>query len=77
MIMVNGVIYKQSYNYHTKGIHINKCKKIKLSLDEITKEFVKIKCDDCEATGKFIMPDGIFETCVCCKGCGYVYANVI
>ena len=72
-----GVIYKQSYNYHTEGIPINKCKKIKLRLEEIVKGFVKIACDDCDATGEFVMPDGTFDKCVCCKGQGFVYMNTL
>ena len=74
---MRGIVYKQAYNYHIRGIPINEIRSIKVSKKELMKEFIRIKCEECGGTGKFGMPDGVEEECVCCKGSGFNLANLV
>lgn len=53
------VVYKQTYR-RVQAIRWVSSKAL----------FTKIKCQDCEGTGLFILPDDSKWPCVCCKGIG-------
>ena len=74
---MKATIYKQSYNYHTLNLPINKPKHIRLNKKNILQGFIKIECDDCGGLGYGFLPSGEQDFCVCCKGNGYVYMNTI
>lgn len=36
-------------------------------------DFLKVPCPDCDGIGDFEMPDDSYETCVMCRGRGWLY----
>lgn len=66
---MKGEIYKQCYPHFTERKHITE--------KDIDYGFIKIKCQDCDGTGLFAMPEpDQYEDCVACKSTGWLWATL-